>query len=470
MPMWNEIEGETLTSNLTLQKLLRSEGRTAWFATTDREGQAAVVSVFEALNDEDAVVARLEAAARVRHANLLVIRRTGTARLDDESLVYAVMEPYEQTLAEVLQERPLTTEETRDVAENLLSALEAVEAAGLYHGHVDAAGVLAVGDSIKLRSDCLTPRQRESDAPGLAALIYNALTGRRLTSDRDAAQLPAPFAALVRAGSGSGGSLAAMRRVLTGPVVTSAAAASVAASTGSGLTTASGSARATSTQPASAVPPTVSSAGRDPVPGAGIPRAALGEEEPVQRKHRPGVSIAALVLMAILLGAFWYAFKRPAGHTPIDGEARTAVAPNAPTQATAAPAITAPSNPSPAGTSPNAAEQAAASMGAPSENPTPEPARRSAPAIPTTDTAIAPRGVWHVVVYTYGREDTAQHKAAELATRYPQMEPQVFSPSGHAPYLVVLGAGMDRQDALARRDAARAAGMPRDTYAQNYKK
>ena len=37
MPLWNEIEGETLTG-LTLRKLLRSEGRTAWFSTDDAEG------------------------------------------------------------------------------------------------------------------------------------------------------------------------------------------------------------------------------------------------------------------------------------------------------------------------------------------------------------------------------------------------------------------------------------------------
>src|SRR6202034_109639 len=103
-----------------------------------------------------------------------------------------------------------------------LSTLEAVEGAGLYHGRVDASGVLGVGDKIKLRSDSLTARHGDSDAPALAALIYNALTGRRFSSERDALQLPAPFATLVRAGGGSNGSLAAMRRALSGPAATTA--------------------------------------------------------------------------------------------------------------------------------------------------------------------------------------------------------------------------------------------------------
>jgi hypothetical protein len=72
------------------------------------------------------------------------------------------------------------------------------------------------------------------------------------------------------------------------------------------------------------------------------------------------------------------------------------------------------------------------------------------------------------VAYTYTREDAAQHMAAELAAKYPKLEPQVFSPTGHAPFLVTLGGGMTRQEAFARRDAARTAGMPSDTYAQNF--
>ena len=102
MPLWNEIEGQTL-DGLTLRKLLRSEGRTAWFSTEDPDGEPAVVSVFEALNDEDTVLARLQAAARFQHPGLLVIRGTGAGRLGDESLVYALLEPFDQTLAEVLR-------------------------------------------------------------------------------------------------------------------------------------------------------------------------------------------------------------------------------------------------------------------------------------------------------------------------------------------------------------------------------
>jgi eukaryotic-like serine/threonine-protein kinase len=451
MPLWNEIEGEVLADNLPLQKLLRSEGRTAWFATTGADGQPAVVSVFEALNDEDTALARLETAARVEHPSLLIIRRTGSTRIAGDPYVYAVMEPFDQTLAEVLRERPLTPEETREVSESLLSALETVEGAGLYHGHVDSAGVLGVGDNIKLRSDCLTQRHGDSDAPALAALLYNALTGRRLSSERDALQLPAPFATLVRAGAGSNGSLAAMRRVLSGPAVTSAGAAAVAPTT------------ADATIPArpSPTPAPAPVAPRTAAHAAATPRAALNRDDAdLRRRKRPGIAIAAIVLMAIALVVFWYSTKRPAGHTPISGEA--ASAPNPPQ---AAPADVPPAA-TPAG-------DAAATMGAPETvKSAPRPAPGPAPTKPATEAAPASpeRSVWHVVAYTYSYGSAAQRKATELAAQYPKLEPQVFSPTGHAPYLVTLGGGMNRQEAFARRDAARTAGMPSDTYAMNFRK
>ena len=116
-------------------------------------------------------------------------------------------------------------------------------------------------------------------------------------------------------------------------------------------------------------------------------------------------------------------------------------------------------------------------MGAP-ETVKPSPATRTKPGTRPSPakTSVEPapagaeRSVWHVVAYTYNREEAAQHKATELAAQYPQLEPQVFSPNGQAPYLVTLGGGMSRQEAFARRDAARTAGMPSDTYAQNFRK
>jgi hypothetical protein len=48
------------------------------------------------------------------------------------------------------------------------------------------------------------------------------------------------------------------------------------------------------------------------------------------------------------------------------------------------------------------------------------------------------------------------------------MHPEVFTPTGQAPYLVTIGGAMGRDDAFALVTKARNEGLPRDTYAQNY--
>jgi hypothetical protein len=53
--------------------------------------------------------------------------------------------------------------------------------------------------------------------------------------------------------------------------------------------------------------------------------------------------------------------------------------------------------------------------------------------------------------------------------KHPGFSPEVFSPKGSgAPYLVILGGQLSHDQAIKVRQRARAAGMPRDTYIQNF--
>jgi hypothetical protein len=504
MPLWNELEGTRVADKFPLKQLMRSEGRTAWFATEDASGQPAVISLFESLNDEESVLARMEAAARIRHPNLLIIRETGSIRLEDGPLVYAVMEPFEQTLADVLQERALSREETGEVVGSTLGALQAVHAAGMAHGHVEPASVLAVGDQIKLRSDCLRVPSRDgadgetTDVRGLAATVYEALTQRRAGTgaDRDAAKLPAPYASLVRTGLTGNARLADVRRVLEGPSIETAGGAAAAGSAAAGAAASAAAKSARASEAPARAPGHQPDRAPDRAPtrpvqqersageastrverAPGVSRAALQYEletgrtfdDGLRKKRRPGVTALALFIMVVLLLFFWWlTARRPArrsltGHQSAAPAAGSTQPPsdNVPPPPASKPAATAPGRQSHV-VKPN--EAVSQAMGAPGAAPAAPLAAKPSP----TTAAGEDRGVWHVIVYTFNHQDQAQHRAEAMATRHPDLQPQVFTPTGGSPYFVALGSGMSRKDAYLLRNKARAAGLPPDTYIQNY--
>ena len=73
------------------------------------------------------------------------------------------------------------------------------------------------------------------------------------------------------------------------------------------------------------------------------------------------------------------------------------------------------------------------------------------------------------MAFTYSRQDQAEKKALSLAHQHPSLWPAIFSPTGKAPWLVTIGGALQRDAAYALARKARSLGLPRDTYAQNYR-
>jgi hypothetical protein len=73
-------------------------------------------------------------------------------------------------------------------------------------------------------------------------------------------------------------------------------------------------------------------------------------------------------------------------------------------------------------------------------------------------------------VYTYNRREDAEGMAQEINRRHPQLKAAAYTPSGNAPFLVVLGGATDRDSANRMRQLAVRSGMPKDTYTQNFSK
>ena len=482
MHLWNDYEGTTLAGKWQLGRLLRTEGRSALFSTTSVPangggGGSSVLRLTEALNDQAVLQARYRAIQAAGDQYLVGIQGYGDALLDGTPLSYAVLEPTQESLADILAARRLSAEETMEVATSVAGGLRGLHAQGLVHGLVEPESVLAAGDRIKLRSDCARPAPSpedaalegaitpQTDAFGLAGVIYQSLTLNRLHDAADALALPEPFATVVRHAARGAWGVPEVQAELErysrahAPVVPPAAAAPATVETPRLVVPAAQAASA----PATAKPVVV---GRPAEPGLLSTRAKAAppiEEERAWKQPEPlasgrgrGVLIGlgvALVLLALLYGVF-HGSPKPAA--PIRAAQPSEAVP---------PQVASPSastvEPAPAAT-PVPRRSAAGA-----QPPHAAPATTVTPA-PIEAAPLAGQKVWRVIVFTYNRRGPAEAKAASLNRHYPGFDAQVWSRTGDRPFLVTLGSGMTEQQAFALRSRARAAGLARDLYAQNY--
>jgi hypothetical protein len=432
--VWSDFESESVAGRFQLGKVVRSEGRYGWFETSFN-GKPATISMIESLNDEDALLDRLKAAGKVRHPNVMTILETGAAKVKDTPLVYAVMEPAEENLEDVLRVRALSVEETRQVAEGLVKALTAIHKEKLVCGEMEASSVLATGDVIKLRSDKLQKLAASAqdleqpnpefqmlvskDVQALGALLYRCLTQKRPqmeSEDLSFELLPQPFSQMVRRAMGGQATVEEMDALLRQPV--------------SALRAAENAMRET-------------------------PSSFLAEEADERRRGASGNlpwAIAGVVLLLLIAGftlrAVLHSSKGAPPPVPLS-HANPQTSPKSVPVARTRAAVKA---------SPVAKKPAAETL--------PKPAVVQTPSV---SQSTGKNTIWRVVAYTYNHQDQAEHKAQTIHDKYPGLKAEVFSPKGDgAPYLVTLGGPMERDAAFQLRNRAVGQGLPRDTYVQNY--
>ncbi len=233
MELWNDFEGKTVDGRFHLEHLIGPKGRSAYFTTRDEAGAPATIRLIESLNDEEEILARWRMVTGMKQEHLLEVLACGQTVLDGTHLVYAVIEPTDMELSEVLRERALTPDETKQIALSVADGLLALHAKGLVHQHVEAENVLAQGETIKLRSDVVReiPEGAEGtalknrDVRELALLLSQCLTRSQRFGET---RLPVPFEEVVRKGESGAWGLGSMIAALQ-PPGTAAPAARAAA-------------------------------------------------------------------------------------------------------------------------------------------------------------------------------------------------------------------------------------------------
>jgi hypothetical protein len=452
MQLWTEYEGITIDGAFPLKKLLLPEGRSAFFSTANGKGEPVFLRLIECHFDEEEILSRWRAAEAFDHPNFLKLERYGQLLLDDATVVYAVFEKVDASLAQAVKQGRLSVVETTQLATSLASALDMLHTNGFIHGHVEPRNIFAVGDVVKLRSDCI--REAPEGEAGLAAkrrdvhdfavVLLEALTQRQtLDAAMKVRALPAPLSEIVQNGMSGAWNFAEIYAVLrtaqpaahpfsSAPAVTPSAPRPVVDSTDRpwAAPAAATPTPAVSTKPLSASRPlnTGSSTIRQQV-------SPKSRREELSLQKRWIGTVAFIMLLSLLVGwGFvhdWHGADKSASAA-----------------ATATPASTAP-----------VAKRVVS---------TPVQTNTGAAVRPAADHEAASRLNWRVVAYTYNRQDQAQKKAATIAQQHPELRPQVFTPTGHAPYLVTIGGVMARDQAYSLARKSRGSGLPRDTYAQNY--
>ena len=425
MALWTEYEGTTIGSGFPLTKLLQSKGRSALFSTLDETGALKMLRLIESHFDEEEILARWKGVAALNHPNLLRIEDYGKFALDETTLVYAVMEPADADLGEVLVNQRLTLPESRQIAESVASALEVLHLHGFVHEHVEPGNIVAVGEVVKLRSDCIREAPegaegqmlKQRDIQDLCTVVLMALTQQR-TLDA-AGPLPAPFDRIIPRG-------------LQGELQPSEIFAAFQPRPARPATA------ARIPDPAVAASPNLPS-----VPVAAVQADSYAGDLHPEPRSRFRILVAIGSALVILF-CIWLA--RSIFHRSNDASAP--VAPAVTSESASTPSsIPAPPQPRQASARPHASVSAAT---------------------PRTGIAADAQTGWRVIAYTYNREDQARHKAEEVAQQHPDLHAEVFTPTGTAPYFVSLGSFMGRDQAFAVAAQAHREGLPHDVYARHY--
>ena len=438
MHLWSDYEGKTIAEAYPLGELIRPEGRSAFFATSNGTGTPSVIRLTESLHDQDEMIERWRQVSELKQDHLVTIRKFGLTNFENTPLAFALMEPSDGSLAEILRERPLTPAETREVAVSLVDALRALHENDLVHEHVEASNVMAVGEVVKLRSDCvreckpdsefLTVAESEElkrmDVQALAGLLLQALTLER--SLKPGIKIPAPFDKIVMNGMDGSWGLQEIDAALNPPVVKPVEARPLVPE--SVLLT-----KTEERQQALPLGTPVVAPDGGPTRVSAMPvRRAVAGVEPVGRPLGFWLACAVGLLLVLVLG--WKMIGGKEASAPV--AAAPVASPAAPTKFT------------PIDEAPN-------------------PKTISGVVAPPLATASTQAG-WHVVAFTYNHPEQALAKVAAIRERHPGLSPEVFAPNGRAPYLVALGGAMSERDADGMKAKARKDGMPRDTFVRRF--
>ncbi len=179
--VWKRWEGQVADHKYHLRQYLGGTDHSAVFLAEFRDPeprQAAVKFTSADVPHAEQQLSAWNSVAQLSHPNLLRVYGTGRCMIEDREVLYVAMEYAEENLSQVLPQRALLAEETREMLNAVAGVLVNLHGKNLAHGHIKPSNILAIGDLLKLSSDTILPagevcemrRERSAyDAPELPA-------------------------------------------------------------------------------------------------------------------------------------------------------------------------------------------------------------------------------------------------------------------------------------------------------------
>jgi TonB family protein len=156
--IWTQWQGHVINDEFPLGRYVGGSEHSGVFVTNSAALGPADVAIKLIAADRVLVQSQLPRwamAAGIVHPHLLKLLQWGECQLDGLPYLYLVMEYADQTLAQVLQGRALTDDETREMLHPILDALAFMHGQNLVQGELKPANILVVGDQLKLASDTI---------------------------------------------------------------------------------------------------------------------------------------------------------------------------------------------------------------------------------------------------------------------------------------------------------------------------
>jgi serine/threonine protein kinase len=170
--VWAKLEGHAVNGVYPLLRYLGGSNHSVVFLTESAklgrpELALKLVPAVPALAQLQ--LARWRASAALIHPHLIEILEAGQCQIGTRHFLYVVTDYADQNLAQLLERRALTEDETREMLAPVLEALAFLHEKKLVQGRLKPSNVLVVGDQLKLASDTIRPMSETGRASNVTS-------------------------------------------------------------------------------------------------------------------------------------------------------------------------------------------------------------------------------------------------------------------------------------------------------------